>query len=417
MINTALTCLCLATLQPPTTPPAPAAEIQSLGARLHAVKTTANVQQGADEGALFAQIEACEAAGSASEEVLRLLACDNSTVAARAAYAMGTLRCQKAVVTLCSMVHGHADATVRRHAMAALHKIQDPRSTPTSLTALSAPDPQVRALAAAILGSLRADGAAPKLLEVLAIDDAPADSPDRVAAYVALADLGDPSALVAAAASGGTGAKEQQAMAYLFQTLSPKLSPTKETATLVAVLDHHNHLLRRYAIQRLGVLQQPSAAKALEDRLAEETSLRQLVEVSLTAIRNADTHRAAGEAVKDASNQAASLSVAASKWWASLGTGGHWMVAIALGSFTLLMVCWRRARRERRWRTASDAMVAMVGHSEGFEGDYYAEDGRAFDPSGEGEFTAEQGEVFDGWGDAQTDYEAEPTEGDYPETR
>lgn len=399
-----------------------------------------------EERKVFDQIEKAEAA----DEVILLLESNNPRIAARAAYAMGSLQCREAVLILCQMVHEHQNVQVQRQAMAALIKIRDPRSKRSTVQALSSSDVKVRALAVQNLASMGAVDTRDKLLAVLSIADAVPDSPDRIATFVALADIGNPKALVPAAASARPGKMEQQALVYLFQTVSPRLTPDLEVETLIAVLANDSELLRRYAIQRLGVLKHPAAAKALEGRLAKETVLQELVLASLNAVRGSGANDSTEELIATAKNQANHLWSVTGNWWKSLGDLRRYLVigvAVACG---VLVLMWRRIRRRRRLQADSDAMVAMVGHSEGFEDeDYdedYGEDGEyaededveayfdpeyqnpgSFQPLASSEVELDEAEdmielesdgEYDDWDETEDEYdEVESNQGDYPGAR
>lgn len=230
--------------------------------------------------------------GNASDDKERVhtaLTGTDPVAIAYAAHAVGRLRLTDEVPTLVTLAAKHDDLAVRTQAMWALLQLGDPRSKQTAIQALASDSVELRALAAANLGKLRAAEGSSALLGILSKGTGSADDErDRALALLALADIGDPAPLLQAAAAVHDGtAHTVQALTFLLQTLSPKLSPKEEATTLVAVLDHPQSLVRRYVIQRLGELREPSTVRALEDRLGQETrELLPLVQVSLQAVQH-----------------------------------------------------------------------------------------------------------------------------------
>ncbi len=253
-------------------------------------KTPAPVHSSAGERTRYETVAALEKRGpAAATELLPYLDDESPAVVARAAWALGEVKGEAAVPRLVQLVRDGSSLDVRRHALRALWKMHDPRSVRASIEALSDDDAQLREIAATNLGELRANEAKEHLLDLVGrtVDGDQHDDSDRAAALLALTAIGDPETLVPAATTLKDASKvEDQALAWMFQTLSPKLDQEREAKTLIAVLDDDSSLLRRYAIQRLGELRAKTAVKALESRLASESpELRGLVEVSLTAIR------------------------------------------------------------------------------------------------------------------------------------
>jgi HEAT repeat protein len=226
---------------------------------------------------------------AALQTLREALAADDPAKVAYAAHALGRLRLADEAPTLLALVAKHQDVNVRTQAMWALLQMSDPRSVQTSIETLGSDSVELRALAASNLGKLRAAEASQALLAVLTNQDHAnaSDERDRASALLALADIGDPAPLLQAAAAVSAGQPTTlQALAFAFQTLSPKLAPKDEATVLVGTLEHPQPILRRYAIQRLGELRDSTTARALEGRLGrEDRELLPLVQVSLQAVR------------------------------------------------------------------------------------------------------------------------------------
>lgn len=290
--------------------------------------------------------------------VIEGLSSANVLVARRAAYAAGVLRAAEAVPQLCRLTT-HDDVEVQRQAMAALAAIGDARSLQAAIAGLQNDELEVRQFAIATLARLRDRASINDL--VLHLDSDAATEAEQLQATLALADIGDPQALLRAATVITTdGKRPDEALAYLFQTLSPKLAPDDESKVLMAVLDHASRLVRRYAIQRLGQLRSPAAVPALEGRLAQETdSLRPLVLVSLDAIRG-ETNRGgdtfdriretAGNLWNQTREHAGPFVAKVRETWnqlprnQQLAIGGGGVGALAI---LLALNAWRRRRRRR----------------------------------------------------------------------
>ena len=289
--------------------------------------------------------------GAAAPEVAECLNSNRPELAARAAWIVGHLRIVEGVPKLCDLATAADDAEVRHQAMAALHALADPRSRQASLQALASTDPRVRALAAANLGRLRSRDTGDSLVGMLAATKGEAGN-DRVQALTTLADFGDPSCLLPAAAvitpvEDKNGREIEHALAFLFQTLSPKLGHTEEVKVLLAALDHPSAQLRRYVIQRLGELKDSDTLSALEARLAkEDQALAPLVEVALTAVRG--TQHGAEEG---AHGGAPKFYEPWLRKWQAMPAQQQLVVAGAAAAFlialTLLVVVRRRLARVR----------------------------------------------------------------------
>ncbi|MFO1054980.1 MAG: HEAT repeat domain-containing protein [Planctomycetota bacterium] len=244
---------------------------------------------GSGDTAVLGIIAALEKRGAESApELVKYLDAESPRVVARAAYALGKLRAGVAVPRLLEIAVSHSDAEVRQQSMRALLQFGDRRTVQTSMRLLGDPDPVVRTLAATNLGRLKATESADALIALAGRSSTDAGNDDAVAAaLIALGELGDPGVLLRASGSYKEGGKKSdEAITWLFQTLSPTLEGSEEAKTLMGVLDHGSTLLRRYAIQRLGELKDPNTVSALESRLAvENDQLRPLVEISLSAVR------------------------------------------------------------------------------------------------------------------------------------
>ena len=247
------------------------------------------VVAGSGEAATIGIIAALERRGPKSaDDILRYLDSDSPRVVSRAVYALGKLRVTTAIPRLIEIATRHPNIDVRQQTMRALLQSGDPRTVQASIQLLGDADHTVRKLAAANLGRLKAASASDALVALVSKASAnPADDDAAGAALLALGEIGDPGVLLRAAGSHkGVGKKSEEALVWMFQTLSPSMGPADEPQSLMAVLDHPSGLLRRYAIQRLGELRDPSTAAALESRLTQEgDQLRPLVEVSLAAVR------------------------------------------------------------------------------------------------------------------------------------
>ncbi|MBK8101101.1 MAG: HEAT repeat domain-containing protein [Planctomycetes bacterium] len=318
-----------------------------------------------------AVLQAAEAAGKKldAEGVARLLHADSPEVAARAAWLLGRHKVEPAVGALCDALGTRAEVDVRLQAMAALVAIGAPAARAAALDALDDSSRDVRALAARYLTRHRSTQTADALLGMLSQfgrEQTDIKPVDLVAALLALHDFGDPAALLpAATAVAIEHAATGQALAFLFQQLSPKLAPKDEATTLVAVLDHADATLRRYAIQRLGELRDATTATALERRLATEgPGLQPLVKVSLAQIRGGIETDDGDLLERARKNGAAIGELVTTRWqkleptaqWTILGLGG---VAV-VGLFLLLFA----RRRADRGPDAADVAAGLVAPSD-----------------------------------------------------
>lgn len=270
----------------------------------------------------------------------------------------------------------HADA--RTAAMQALFRSADVGVTSTAIGALEDDDRRVRTLAAQTLGKLRRPTAVEPLLQLLDRTRKPAEattedttSPSTIATDVqatllALHDLGAVDKLLRAATAvhDGRANGAGEALAYCLQELSRQLPRAEELTLLLAVLDHREPLVRRFAIGRLAELDATTAISALERRLATETdSLRPMVEAALVQLRR-DTMQAPTDELARARHNATLLwHKAKARWLAASPTEQG--IAAGAPVFLLLVVVLLRRRRARAEAAAeAAAMTALVAPSE-----------------------------------------------------
>ncbi|MBX3462139.1 MAG: HEAT repeat domain-containing protein [Planctomycetes bacterium] len=359
-IHMALVELCLLSLlspqEPaPTTAPTPPA------------MATATPADGDDERT---RLLAAERAGAAAgvEELAALTQASEPAVAARATWLLGRLEGPAAGERLREAATTSPHAEARRQALHAL--LQKPQVTAfaTGVTALGDDDLEVRTLAAQLLGKLRRPAAVTPLMALVEHGPRTTDraATDLQAALCALHDLGAKEHLLRlATALHDRPAKDVgQALAWCFQQLSPQLDATAQTTLLVAVLDHRESLLRRYAIGRLGELAVPTTASALERRLANETAeLRPLVEVALAQVRGLDTPPPTDELERALAN-ARGLAAAARARWERMPPQDRLVAGAVAGAVLLLLVVIARQLRRRAHAAAAAATAALVAPSE-----------------------------------------------------
>jgi hypothetical protein len=261
--------------------------------------------------------------------------------------------------------------------MAALERLADPRSMPTAMSALLDPERTLRALAASTIGRLRnPSGVAPLLAMLGERGKEPADGKpdDVVAALLALNDLNAPNCLLQAASSIGVSTKDvSEALTFLFQTHCTTLPPKEEATLLLAVLDHPDSMLRRFAIQRLGELRDPTTAKALEGRLAVETAaLQPLLHNSLAEVRGHTENGGSGDALQSVRGHLSTLTEKVSSRWDAMDTmqRGMLLALVVLVGATLVALLLLVARIRRHRRSEASAMLAassvdyLMGDSE-----------------------------------------------------
>lgn len=349
--------------QNPSTPAAPTQE--------PAVATTATAAPATDTTAAATSLHRAEKAGPSDETtqvVARLVHDADPAIAARAAWLLGEWKSVHGIDALARALATSPDADLRLQCAAALDRIHNRVATEALTRGLHDADISVRAFAAQSLARRKAEGASQQLLALLERQGATepkAPHKDVTAALIALADLGDTSAMLPAAAAVRFGSDESgPALAFLFQELSPKLPPAVEATTLVAALDHCEPLLRRYAIQRLGELRDPTTVRALEGRLAtEDPALQPLVRVSLAQASREKVENGADLALR-AKNNALAIGRMVERRWNAMETGTRLSTAatVCVVSFGLLMILVAR-RRAQRAEAATMAMAATTPHA------------------------------------------------------
>jgi hypothetical protein len=313
---------------------------------------------------------AAERAGAdADPATLRELAqADDAAIAARAAWLLGNLTTPAAAPWLYEVATASPHAEARRQAMHALLRQAQVASFPTGIAALADADPDVRTLAAQLLGKLRRPAGISALVARVEQGDRNPERPatDLQAVLVALGELGAADQLlrVATALHDRPAQGVGQALTWCFQQLAPKLPADAQSTLLVAVLDHREPLLRRYAIGRLGELRARSAAQALEGRLAQETpELRPLVEVALAQVRGDDRPRPSDELERARQNATALLAKARARW-DTMSTQDRTVAAATAAALLLVLALLGRMRRARARAASAAAAMALVAPSE-----------------------------------------------------
>jgi HEAT repeat protein len=327
-----------------------------------------------------AEVEALAAAERAGARVdpstlVPLVHSANAAIATRATWLLGSLKNPATFDQLASVAGGSPHADARFQAIAALLRGGEPRALTLAIAALDDSDRRVRTAGAQLLGRLRNQASATSLLALLdrgkelTEDGAPAT--DLQAALLALNDMGARPSLLPAAmalnevdASAGAG----EALTFFFQTHSPELGTKEELTLLLAVLDHREPLLRRYAIERIGELKDPMATSALEQRLPRESAeLKPLLEVSLAAVRR-DRDTPPGDEIERAKANLKALATSLQQRWNALDDQQRMIAAGAGAGGLLLVFCvfalWRRARRRAKAAAAAAATAAMVAPSD-----------------------------------------------------
>lgn len=343
-----------------------------------AVETVHTEPPAADELEALRALEA--AARPDTDKLLALLQSQHPTVVARAAWIAGKRHLTAAVPALAEILGSATDLAVRQHCAAALCQLKDKRALAAATAALSDDDVRVRTLAAMLLGNLGSTAATDALLGM--IDEREHDGntgkrTDVVAAILALADLGTAASLLpTASAITHDDADLGTALAYMFQRHSPSLQKRDEAVLLMAVLTHPATALRRYAIQRLGELRDPSAASALQGRLAsEDRELQPVLEVALAAVRGDTGGGKTANDLWDTTKANFTTLVAKGKQrWAALDETRRMLLLGCAGVGLLALLGFTRLRARARRRARVEAAAALVAASPDLiDGGGYAE--------------------------------------------
>lgn len=378
--------LCLLSLLSPQAPtagpapaPAPATAPAIQGANDPMARSPGTQEPAGDHAAELAALKAAEATGATAdvEQLTRLATGGDAGIAARAAWLLGRSKDPGATAAL-GQAFASPHAAARLQVMAALQQRGDASAFPIATKALDDDDRSVRAIAAQVLGKLRRPQSAGPLLALLdrarsAATAGPAI--DLQAAVLALHDIGalDQLLAVATAIHGGKATGLGEALAYYFQDYSPQLAPNDETTLLLAVLDHREPLLRRYAIGRLTALGGTSVITALERHLGNEgDELRPLVEAALTQLRAPETPPEQDTLTK-ARQTFDGLLARAKTAWAGLDDNRRYLVGSSPLVLILLVVVIGKLKKRRRSATSAAATAALVAPSD----EYLAEQAEA----------------------------------------
>lgn len=288
-------------------------------------------------------------------------------IAQRAAWLLGEWKTKDGVEALSQALSHSEHADLRLQCAAALDRIRDDSATESLVRGLHDSDMSVRAFAAQALARRKATGSDKQLIALIEREgsvDPKAAHKDVTAALIALVDIGNADSILPAAAAVRFASDETgEALAFLFQELSPKMGPDVEATALVASLDHCEPLLRRYAIQRLGELRNPSTARALEGRLAtEDPALQPLIRVSLAQVRRDDVETGADLALRAKSN-AIAIGRLVERQWSSMETGTRLSASAGAGVITIGMLLILLARRRARRAEAAREAIALIGPS------------------------------------------------------
>lgn len=398
--------LCLISLlspqEPVTAPPHATAPPAQAGA---AIAASPNVpvagHAGHPEGAQGPQdppvvrLNAAEVASESTDpaDLVALAIGEDPDIAARAAWLLGRSKSPQSRTSLNTVLASSPHAEARLQAIAALRIDADIPATEQAILALNDADRRVRTIAAQLLGRLRRPASVEPLLDLVhksANRGGNEPTTDAQAALLALADIGAKGHLLrmATAIHDGNAKGVGEALAYTFQRLSPSLSPADETTVLVAVLDHTELLVRRYAITRLTELDNKAALAALEGRLAQEgDALRPLLEIAIAQLQNASKVQPQDEIGKAKAN-AQVLWARFTAWWSNLSPANQSMFAGGPVLLIIVMMLLRRSASRRRQLEDAEAAAAWVQPSDEYLEQQYEDE---FD---DGEF--EDGEFEDG---------------------
>ncbi len=331
-----------------------------------------------------------QAGATADGELLRKLTSDpNPDVASRAAWLLTQSSNAEHRSQLPAIVSSSPHPEARLQALQAVRQDADVTSTALAIAALDDDDRRVRTIAAQLLGDLRRPAAIDPLLKLLGKSselENNESSTDVQAALLALTDLGASQHLLrmSTAIDDGQAVGVAESLTYAFQTLSPKIEVKAETTVLVAVLNHKEMMLRRYAIDRLAELNSTIAIAALESRLENETEqLKPLLEAAIVKIQKGSIAPAKTAFDKAAANARVVWSYTTSWWNGLTPTQKATLGALPLALIWLLWLSRSVALRRSRDSDAI-ATVALVQPS-----DQYLED------QGDDFYDDEEGEEYE----------------------
>ena len=339
------------------------------------------------------QLAQLEKAGEYADatELARLANHDNQAIAARATWLLAHSKNPAHLNELPAIIESNPHAEARLQALQGIRLHGDASALPIAVGALEDLDRRVRTLAVQVLGKLRRPASVAPLLQLVRTESINADgSPatDIQAALLTLSDFGAAEHLLRMAAdvADGNAVGCGEALTYAFQNLSPKLGATKETTALIAVLDHKEPLLRRYAITRLTELGDAKTATALQGRLGQESpELRPLLEVAIAQLQNEGTAPPTDE-FQRATENAKVLGSRIMKWWNGLDTTYQAMFGAIPVVLIILMMIRRRAARRRAHEADAQAAAALVAPSDEYledQQDYAEDDEYEYDEDGE----------------------------------
>ena len=269
----------------------------------------------------------------------------DAALAARAAWLLARGKHADRLPMLRQVVAESPHAAARLQAMQALLHQREVGSTTTATAALHDTDRRIRTLAAQLLGALNRPTAREPLLALLQEQQhaEPGIATDVQAALLALHDLGANDLLLRAATAvhGGNAEGVGPTLAFCLQQMAPKLDREQQLMLALGMLDHREPLARRFAIDAVAGLGDPSTAKALEGRLANETpELRPLVEVALAHLRQDAAHDPERATLMDKLH---GLDQRAKAWWQQSSTVERGVVvSVPLAVLLLLLLTLRR---------------------------------------------------------------------------
>jgi hypothetical protein len=355
-------------------------------------------------------LQAAEQAGNDADGPLlaELAMASDAQVAARATWllAHNSNAAHQALLPNIAANSPHPEA--RLQALQAIRVQGDIKSMQLAIAALADDDARVRTVAVKLLGKLRRPSAVEPLLDLVRSSsklEGTEPATDVQAALLTLSDLDASQHLLrmSTAIGDGQATGAGDALTYAFQTLSPKLDTAAETTVLVAVLDHKEAMLRRYAITRLTELDSKTALTALEGRLGkEDRELRPLLEVAIAQIRH-DGKAPPKDEVERAKANAKVLLARTKSWWQGLVPTQKAMVGASPIVLILLMWLTRRATRRRHHDEEALALAAMVQPSD----EYLDQQDAEYEDYEDGD--------YEEYEDGEYDEQGEFVEGDYEE--